>query len=352
MRFEDILRRLEGLNGYIVSGDAPRLKLDANENLFLPREVMRGYLREAADSSDPRLYPTAEAEELQAAIAKRIGVCADQVVLGGGGDQLINLLITALLRPGDGLLSLTPTFSMYSVAASVRGVEHQQFPMDPNLTLDPDGLLRAVKGNTRMIEIVNPNNPTGVQFSEGAVKKVVQGFDGPVLIDEAYVEYGRYSLAASCGETENLVVLRTLSKAYGLAGLRLGYLIAGPELASALRGVQDPYPASGVAIRMGLRMLEETRIVDEGVSQAKSERTWLTSMLSRIPGIVVIPSDASFLIFKTPRDAASVQNALLAKGVAVKLVGGVPGLGDCLRVTVAPRPLLEDFLTCLRLVLS
>ncbi len=347
MKIEETLRRLEALNGYTTSGETPRVKLDANENLFLPRDVMRGYLREAAELSDPRLYPADEADELQAAIAKRIGVDADQVVLGGGGDQLINLLTTVLLRPGDGLLSVTPTFSMYQVAASIRGVEHQKSPLDPDFILDPLRLLAAVKGNTQMIEIVNPNNPIGVQFGEDAVKKVVQGFKGPVLVDEAYVDYGRYSLVGSCREIENLMVLRTFSKAYGLAGLRLGYLVAGSRLASALRGVQDPYPASGIALRMGLRMLRETRIIDEAVGQLKKERAWLTSELSQIPGVVVIPSDSSFITFKTPRNAASIRETLLVRGVAVRLVKEIPGLGDCLRVTVAPRPMLKGFLTCL-----
>jgi histidinol-phosphate aminotransferase len=351
VKLEETLRRLEALNGYTTSGDTPRIKLDANENLFLPLDVMRSYLREAAESYDPRLYPTDEAEELQGAIAKRISVDADQVVIGGGGDQLINLLTTALLRPGDGLLSVTPTFSIYPVAASIRSVEHQESPLGPSLTLDSGRILAEVKENTRMIEIVNPNNPTGVQFSEEAVKEIALGFDGPLLLDEAYADYGKYSLARS-GEIGNLMVLRTFSKAYGLAGLRLGYIVAESRLASALRGVQDPYPASGVAIRMGLRMLEETRIVDDAVKQLRKERIWLTSELSRIPGAVVIPSDASFITFKTPRDTASTRRVLLAKGVAVRLVRGVPGLGDCLRVTVAPRSLLEDFLTCLREALA
>jgi len=340
------------LNGFAASRKTPRVKLDVNENLFLPRDIMRSYLKEAAESSDPRLYPAAEAEELQAVIAKRIGVDADQVVLGGGGDQLIDLLTTVLLRPDDGLLSLTPTFGMYGVAAAIRGVEHQTFPLGPDFALNPLGLLNAVKGNTCMIEIVNPNNPTGVQFDADAVKKVALGYEGPVLVDEAYVEYGRYSLVDSCCEIQNLVVLRTLSKAYGLAGLRLGYLVAGPRLASALRGVQDPYPVSGVAIRMGLRMLLETRLVDEAIGQLKRERARLASELSRMPGVVVVPSDASFITFKTPYDSSSIRAELLSRGVAVRLVREIPGLGDCLRVTVAPRPETDEFVTCLQEALT
>ena len=352
MKVGETISRLEALNGYTASGETPRVKLNANENLFLPRDTMRGYLKEAAEFSDPRLYPAAEGEELQAEIAKRIGVDADQIVLGGGGDQLIDLLATVLLRSGEGLLSVTPTFSMYEVAASIRGVEHQIFPLEPDFALDPQRLLDAVKENTRMIEIVNPNNPIGVQFGEDAVKKVAQGFEGPVLVDEAYVDYGRYSLVGSCREIGNLMILRTFSKAYGLAGLRLGYLVAGSRLASALRGVQGPYPTSGIALRMGLRMLRETRIVDEAVEQLKKERAWLTSELSQIPGVVVIPSDSSFITFKIPRNPTSIRVILLARGISVRLVKEIPGLGDCLRVTVAPRPLLEEFLTCLKEALA
>jgi histidinol-phosphate aminotransferase len=352
VKLEDTLRRLEALKGYTAYGESPRIKLDANENLFLPRNIMRDFLREVSDDSDPRLYPAREAEELTEAIAKRIGVDTDQIVLGGGGDQIISLLTTVLLRPGDGLLSVTPTFSMYPVAAYIRGVEHQESPLDASLTLDSGRVLSDVKGNTRMVEIVNPNNPTGVQFEEETVKEIALAFDGPLLLDEAYADYGRYSLAGSCGEYRNLMILRTFSKAYGLAGLRLGYLIAESRLASALRGAQDPYPASGIAIRMGLRMLEETRTVEDAVSQAKKERAWLTSELSRIQGVVVIPSDASFLTFKTPRDTATIHRVLLEKGVAVRFVRGIPGHGDCLRVTVAPRPLQEEFLMCLMEALS
>ena len=348
MNFNDTLQRLESLNKHVTEGETPRVKLDANENLFLPQELMRRYLREAADRSDSRLYPGSEAEELRETIAKAIGVDANQIVLGGGGDQLINLLTTSLLREGEGLLSLTPTFSMYPNAASIRGLEYQEFPMSPELTFNPNELLASVKDNTKMIEVVNPNNPTGVQFDETLMKRMVRGFNGPILIDEAYVEYGRYSLVSLCKEYGNLIVLRTFSKAYGLAGLRLGYLVTGPRLASALQGVQDPYPASGVAIQMGLRILNEKQLVEDAVEQLRKERGWLSSELSKILGVSLILSDASFITFRTSLESSKVWVKLLRRGVAVRLVRDIPGLGDCLRVTVAPHQLLEEFLKCLK----
>jgi len=269
-------------------------------------------------------------------------------VLGGGGDQLINLLTTSLLREGEGLLSLTPTFSMYPTAASIRGLEYQEFPMSPELTFNPNELLASVKDNTKMIEVVNPNNPTGVQFDETLMKRMVGGFNGPILVDEAYVEYGRYSLVSLCKEYGNLIVLRTFSKAYGLAGLRLGYLVTGPRLASALQGVQDPYPASGVAIQMGLRILNEKQLVEDAIEQLRKERAWLSSELSKILGVSLILSDASFITFRTSLESSKVWVKLLRRGVAVRLVRDIPGLGDCLRVTVAPHQLLEEFLKCLK----
>jgi histidinol-phosphate aminotransferase len=308
---------------------------------------MKRILQGAASSVDPRLYPGAEADQLKAALAEVNRVDSSQVVLGGGGDQLIGLL-ASILRTGEGMLSLTPTFSVYPAAAKLRGIRHQESPLGGDLKLDAEALLGCVDADTRAIALVSPHNPTGVQFERGAIKALIEGFTGPIIVDEAYVEYGKYSLAELCNSAENLILLRTFSKAYGLAGMRLGYLLAGRRLAESLNKVQDPYPASSLSIQAALRLLEEQGAVNRGVEEAKEARLWLSRELAIFPGVEVIPSDTNFVTFTTGAPAEAVWRRLSEAGVAVRLVRGIPDRGSCLRVTVAPRPQMAEFLVALK----
>ena len=179
-------------------------------------------LLEAAYETDPRLYPQDEEQQLTVKIAELSKVQRGQVMITAGGDQLIEVLFS-LLKPGDKVTAVTPTFSMYPRAAKQRGVILVEAPLMSDFSLNPEKTLELAEGSELLV-ICNPNNPTGNQFPKESVTKLIEGFDGLVLLDEAYQEYSEYNLAGLVEDRDNLIILRTFSKAYGLAGLRLGLL--------------------------------------------------------------------------------------------------------------------------------
>lgn len=321
------------------------LKLNSNENLFLTRKQIQEVLLEATHETDPRLYPQDEEQQLRQKIANLNKVEPDQVMITAGGDQLIELLFS-LLRPGDRVTAVSPTFSMYPRAAQQRGVQLVEALLELDFSLNPEKTINLAKGSELLI-ICNPNNPTGNQFLEESVIKLIEGFDELVLLDEAYQEYSEYSLVELVAEYDNLIILRTFSKAYGLAGLRLGYCLACEELVSTLREkYMMPYPVPNLILRAGIKMIDQAPIVLDSVGEAKQERAWLISELNKVPGVEAYPSDACFVLFKTEKPINEVYEALLSQGIIISRQTLFEE--DYLRVTVAPRKLGERFIEGLR----
>jgi histidinol-phosphate aminotransferase len=326
------------------------LKLDANENLFLPQMMAKEILREASEETDPRLYPSGERKRLRRALGGYLGVSPRQVVLGGGSDQLIELLLHAFMRAGDEMLAVTPTFSVYGLTAKAMGVGYRTLDLEEDFSLNVEETLSAVSPNTRILVLCSPNNPTGNQFARDKVLSLVERFQGLVVVDEAYVEYAGYSLVEEATRFDNMLILRTFSKAFGLAGLRLGYAVSNSDLAGVLNDrYQTPYPISSISLKAGLFMMEKIGQVRGSVEAAKRERGWLTDELNATGGITAYPSDTNFVLFSLTRDYEDVYGELLERGIIVRKIGPAPGASHgCLRVTLAPREKLERFLVALK----
>jgi histidinol-phosphate aminotransferase len=324
------------------------LKLDANENLFLPRDLVKAVLCEAIAECDPRLYPSGEGDELRGALADYLRVRESQIVLGAGGDQIIDLVIDSLAE-GDELLAVTPTFSMYKATAAKKSVRFNPIEIDGNFALDDEAVLSKASESSRMLVICSPNNPTANQFDKKDVLGLVEEFPGLVLVDEAYGEYAPYTLVGETESYENLMLLKTFSKAFGLAGLRMGYAVANVRLAEVLNTCyQMPYPLSSVALRAGVKILKKLNTVVESVEDTKAERIRLIRELNGIRGVTVFSSDANFVLFDVGDDFDEVYNRLLDRGIMVRRIGRVLDYPGCLRVTVAPRPAMERFLAALK----
>jgi histidinol-phosphate aminotransferase len=326
------------------------LKLDANENLFLPQMMVKEILREASEETDPRLYPSGERNRLREALGGYLGVSPTQVVLGGGSDQLIELLLHAFLRAGDEMLAVTPTFSVYGLTARAMGVGYRTVDLDEDFSINVEETLSAVSPDTRILVLCSPNNPTGNQFARDEVLSLVERFQGLVVVDEAYVEYAGYSLAEEAARFDNMLILRTFSKAFGLAGLRLGYTVSNSALAEALNDrYQMPYPVSSISLKAGLVMLGKIGEMRGSVEAAKRERGWLIDELNAMEGVTAFPSDTNFVLFSLKRDYEDVYEELLERGIIVRKIGPVLGASHgCLRVTLAPREKLERFLVTLQ----
>jgi histidinol-phosphate aminotransferase len=326
------------------------LKLDANENLFLPRMMMHEILMEASEETDPRLYPSGDSKRLRGAVGGYLGVSPRQVVLGAGGDQLIKLLLHAFLRAGDEMLAVTPTFSVYGLTTRAMGVGYRTVDVEEDFSLNVEETLSAVGPRTRILVLCSPNNPTGNQFARDKVLSLAERFQGLVVVDEAYVEYAGYSLVEEITRFDNMLILRTFSKAFGLAGLRLGYAVSNSSLAEVLNDrYQMPYPVSSISLKAGLVVLEKIGQVRDSVEAAKRERGWLTDELNAMKGVTAYSSDANFVLLSLTRDYEDIYGKLLERGVIVRKIGLVPRVSDgCFRVTLAPREKLERFLVALK----
>ena len=326
------------------------LKLNANENLFIPKGFMKRVLVEVAEESDPRLYPE-DRDILCEAISRYVDVDPSQIVVTASGDQGINLVSTAFLETGGELRAASPTFSMYKRTALTLGHDYCEVPLNNDFSLDVK--LLSYNRDDLLTVICNPNNPTGNQFPRDDVLAVLDCLDTPVLVDEAYSEFGDYSLAKETRNYENLVVLRTFSKAFGLAGMRLGYLVAEEDVAEILNErFQMPYPVPGISLRVGVKLLDASDLVRETVEKVKSEREWLGTQLNNIEGVSAFPSDTNFIMFSVERDYEEVYLSLLDRGVIIRKIGQVLGYENCLRVTIAPRDMNEQFLSALKEVLN
>jgi histidinol-phosphate aminotransferase len=278
-------------------------------------------------------YPDSGYGELTGLIAKYSGVEAGQVVLGNGADETIDLLTRAYLAEGGTAVASTPTFSFYKVVTETNGGKMVEVPRDSaDFSLDTGKLLEAAGQNgAGMMFVCNPNNPTGDFTPIEKIEELARGFGGLLAVDEAYIEFsGGESAARLCGEYGNVVVIRTLSKAFGLAGMRIGYLLCPKNVAEQLNKIRQPYNINSVSERLAIAALSNTQQMRENVDALSGERERLSSALREM-GFEVFPSSTNFLLVKMA-DAEGVFGRLMRKGLVVRRLGGT--LEGILRVTV------------------
>ena len=307
------------------------LDLMANTNLFGPNPAIERALAKARVDRFAD-YPSLTSTTLRGAVAQRLGVDPAMVVTGNGSNDLIDVLCRTFLSPGDRVAHHVPTFSMIPYFVRLSMGNPVGAPLGPEWTLDPDGLLAA---EAKLTFVVRPNNPTGNAFPRKDVERVVEESRGVVAVDEAYVEFlGGESFVKEIREgRDNVVVLRTLSKAHGLAALRIGYAVAPPDLAEEMTKVRGPFRLDALAEAVAAHAVGDDRYVNEVVAAVRAERPNLKRLLED-RGFTVYRSDANFLLVKPPVDARALAAALAERGVHVRWFGG--DLAPYLRLTVGP----------------
>ena len=280
-------------------------------------------------------YPDPNQRQLRERLAVMTGVPVNSVFVGVGSDEIIDLLIRLVCEPQrDSIAILEPTYGVYRVAADLNGVEALAVELDDKFQIDVETTLRAVRPTTKLIFCCSPNNPTGNLLDREKILKLCRSFRGLVIADEAYIEFsGADSLAQDVLATENLAVLRTFSKAWGLAGIRLGYLIASTELVSYLLRIKSPYNISSTTSSLALEALEKAGFVDEVASRVIAERENLATVLSKVSIVEdVYPSQANFLLVRFT-DSERAYSALMKNGIVVRR-RSEPRFQNCLRITV------------------
>lgn len=311
------------------------IKLNQNENLFLSKDFLCSLLNDVINEIDLRLYSKEGEVELKKAIGKYVGLPSDYVILGNGSDQIIDLIIRTFLGKDSVAISIKPTYSMYKWSVNHLGVKYFEIPLREDFSLNVEGILESSKGNKGICFICSPNNPTGNQFELEDVKAIIEGFHGLVLVDEAYVEFAKNSLAKLVKKYENLIVTRTFSKAFGLAGVRIGYALSNSEISTAIfEYAQLPYSLNCIGLRLALKVLGMFDRFKKSIDELKEEREKLMRMLNSIKGVRAFKSDANFILFQVKKPYEKVFNDLFDKGVLVRKIGKVLNLEDCLRVTV------------------
>ena len=293
--------------------------LDANES---PYE--NGYNR----------YPDPHQAELKARIGGIKGIPVENLFLGNGSDEAIDLVFRIFCEPGkDNAVIMAPSYGMYGVAAAINDVTVRTVRLDADFNLDSEALLGACDERTKVIFLCSPNNPSGNAFPKEQLLDICDRFPGVVVVDEAYIDFSdKGTLAAEAVHRKNLVVLQTLSKARAMAGLRIGMAISSREIIRLMSMVKYPYNLSRAAMEKAFSILENQ--IDNEVNTIVSERKRLSSILPRFPFVQrVFPSDANFILVRVD-DADALYDYLLGKGIIVRNRTRVPGCAGCLRLTV------------------
>ena len=299
--------------------------LDANENSFgspLPENFNR--------------YPDPLQLDLKDAISKIKGVPIENTFLGNGSDEAIDLLFRAFCNPGkDNVIILPPTYGMYEVSANINDVEIRKVNLLPNFQLDLEGIAEAIDENTKLIFICSPNNPTGNSIIRTDIETVLANFNGLVIIDEAYINFAKQrTFIQELTEYPQLVVLQTFSKAWGLAGLRLGMAFASSITIDILNKVKAPYNISQSTQDLALAALQNIGQVNEWIKITVAERELLSKQLLELPMVrKVYPSDANFILAEVD-DANRTYDALVEQGIIVRNRAKVTLCEGCLRITV------------------
>jgi len=302
------------------SGEA-MVYLDANENPF---------------NQPFNRYPDPLQKLLKKKIAAIKGVQREQIFLGNGSDEPIDLIFRAFCNPGiDNIVTINPTYGMYEVAAGINDIEVKKVPLTEKFELDASLILSATDEKTKIIFLCSPNNPTGNCFDKDEILKIIRSLEGIVLLDEAYIDFApAKSLLPELNNYPNLIILHTFSKAWGMAGIRLGMAFATSEIISVLTKIKYPYNLNILTQTKAMELLSNKKQLNKWVKIIIAERDKLAILLQQLPFVVeVYPSDANFLLVKM-HDANGIHNYLMERGIIVRNRSNVHLCEGSLRITV------------------
>jgi histidinol-phosphate aminotransferase len=335
---------------YTLAARRAPVKLNQNENPYdVPEGVKRRVLEQALARPWSR-YPDFDPQDLVDALARFSGWRVDGILAGNGSNELIEALLLVTVGEGTRVVIPEPTFTLYALLTAILGGRAVRVPLGPDLEYDGEALQRARRESGASVTIVcSPNNPTGGVLPAGDLRRLCAESDSLVVVDEAYHEFSRQSAVPLLSEFENLIVLRTFSKAMGFAGLRMGYLLASPEIVGEVNKARLPYNINFFSQAAALAVLEEAPAFGQTVGRLIAMREQLALDLAALPGVRVFPSRANFILFElAEKDPRTVFEDLYARGVLVRDVTAYPRLTRCLRVSVGNEDENAAFLRALR----
>ncbi|MDQ7064967.1 MAG: histidinol-phosphate transaminase [candidate division KSB1 bacterium] len=321
--------------GYHLAKHEYVVKLDQNENPFGVPEPLREEILRRLRARDWSRYPDFQMQRLTERIAAYAGALTERVVVGNGSNSLIQALFWVVLAPGDRMIVTEPTFSLYAQFARMLGAEVRTCRLQPEtFALPLEALRREIREpRAKMLVLCSPNNPTGNQFSLTDIETLISEFDGLVVLDEAYREFSEQDALALLERYENLLLLRTFSKAFALAGLRIGYLLGAPALCEQVKKARVPYSVNLMAETAAEVCLDHLDILQQQIRDIIRLRQELLEALAPLKRVRAYPSDANFVLIRTDEPRRLFQ-FLLEDGILVRDVTGYPMLKQCLRISV------------------
>lgn len=317
------------------SGKEAHVFLDANENPY---------------NAPYNRYPDPLQRELKSELKRVKGVPEENIFLGNGSDEAIDLAYRVFCRPGiDNVVAIAPTYGMYAVCADINDVEYRTVLLDENFDFKADDLLAACDQQTKVVWICSPNNPTGNSLNRNEILSVIERFEGIVIVDEAYIDFAdQMSMRQELPSHPNLIILQTMSKAWGSAAIRLGMAFASKEIVSIYNKVKYPYNVNLLTQQQALEVLKDPYEIDKYVKILLAERTRLIQAFQDLPVCErVYKTDANFFLAKVT-DANSIYNYLVDQGIIVRNRSKVQLCQDCLRITIGTRTENNELLSALR----
>ncbi len=314
--------------------------LNDNANLFGVNPAVFE-VAEKFDFSRLWAYPSENSDALRERLAIAYKVSPEEVIVGNGSDELLDMTSKCFLNPGDTFCSPSPTFGMYKFYAKLNFASISEKVLNKDFSMDLESLL---KERAKIYSICQPNNPTANLFDSADLRRLLKEAYGIVLVDEAYGDFCGSNHLPDVMSAENGIDIRTFSKAFGLAGLRAGFAISRKEIIDELRRVRTPFGLNSFTESVAIAALDDQKWVREKIEEMKSERSWLAPRLQQL-GFKTYPSECNFLLCKAPSDGPSLVSSLRARGVATRDCNSYPLLENHMRITIGPRPMLEKLLT-------
>lgn len=320
-----------------------RIRLDANESFRQPPKEIMDKIKDAAASVAYNRYPDPYADELCHAFADFYHIDPENVMAGNGSDELISILSGAFLMKGEGVMTLSPDFSMYRFYCGINETKCYEYQKNPDFTVNVDDLIRMVQDyKIRMLIFSNPCNPTSLGLRREEVRHLIRSVDALVVLDEAYMDFWDQSLLEEVENYDNLIILKTCSKAIGMAGIRLGFAVANPTLIRSLKAVKSPYNVNAVSQKIGTVILKKKEWLQTCLQEILASKRALYTMLKRMVSnhedhITVIDGVTNFVMIQIS-DGERVYQNLLKQGIAVRC------FGNYLRVTAGTMEENEDFI--------
>ena len=356
MKTEWLRKTIADFDPYFVAPIAEKHVINANENYLnvLTIPGVKEELIQALDTFRPQIYPKPMSDDIREALADYIGAKPENFIVGNGGDEMISYLLGTFLDPGDQILIHSPTFDMYELGAETLGASAIKVQDLPGYRRDQKGLLEAVRTYQPKVTVIcNPNNPTGDLLPRAFIEEVLKAADNIVFVDEAYMEFAQKESVIDLIDTyPNLIVLRTLSKAFALAGMRCGYLAADEALIEAIAKIKAPYNLNAFTQLFAPIVIRHREDIFKVRDATCVERDRLYAAMKEIPGVTVYPSCTNFLLVQVDKKQEEIFEALRKKDILVKIYRNSQDIPNGFRISVTTKDVDDVLISVFREALA